>query len=179
MPTGVMPQRRQKMGRPTLFTPQHVARYLEAARLPIPKKDAAALAGWSVAQAIEYIKLGQAQLSRMRAGEKLTASGRRVDRVVSHLSPARRETARRRDDHSVPGHYAAGRGRHVRVLRALPGGGAVSDLCQRCALKAEERGGLCGACRNYAWRTGKPRPGQVIERHAERLSKRGLDERRR
>lgn len=76
MPIGVMPQRKQKLGRPTLFTPQHVARYLDAARLPIPKKDAAALAGWSVPQSIDYIKLGRAQLERRRAGEKLTVRQR-------------------------------------------------------------------------------------------------------
>lgn len=51
-------------------------------------------------------------------------------------------------------------------------------LCRRCALKPEESGrGLCGACRNYAWRTGVPRPPKVIERHADRLVKRGLDKR--
>lgn len=43
-------------------------------------------------------------------------------------------------------------------------------LCSRCLLEPVRRGGLGPACLRYQQRNGRPRPSELIVRHAERIS---------
>lgn len=45
-------------------------------------------------------------------------------------------------------------------------------LCSRCLMREPERRGLCGACRKYEQRNGRPRPAKVIQRHVDRVVER-------
>lgn len=55
----------------------------------------------------------------------------------------------------------------------------TKPLCSRCLLAAAVAGGLCPACDRYRRRTGRDRPVETIQAHAQRIVDKAVEERRR
>lgn len=64
-------------GQPTKLTPDAIERFLTGRRLGVPKKDCAALAGWSEALRCHFLAVGADARDRLEEGGTLTAKDRR------------------------------------------------------------------------------------------------------